>query len=148
MTTMTQGTVTILLPELVQVPEQAGALHRKEVQRLPKPGDIIPICRETAEAMARYPESLATIGVSPEALLAEGAVLEALDVAITDLERMTKRLKQARVLVAARAYGWLRRVVAQVRVQQKFYAGVTGLVPRLVGFFSRPKKAGPAKPQG
>lgn len=133
-----QGSVTVVIPDHIAIPAQAGELTSKDVQRLQKARRGIGLtCDATAAAMDKDPKRLAIAGVESALLRAAGRSAEDLDLVITDLEVILARLKQANLLLEEEAHVMLRRCLAHVRSQEKFDPGIGTLVPQLETYFAR-----------
>ena len=132
-----QGTVSLLIPEHIVVPEQAGELTTRDIQRLEKARRGVGLtCDTTASAMERDPQRLAIPGIDPAGLRAAGKVAEDIDLVITDLEVILVKLKQANLLLDAEANLMLRKCLAHIRSQQKFDPQLPALVPQLETYFA------------
>lgn len=141
-----QGTVTVVLPDDIRIPEQAGDLTSKDMQRLAKARRGVGLtCEVTAVAIEKDPARLAIPGVDSATLRAAGKAAEDIDLYITDLEVILGRLKQANLLLDAEAHLMLRKCLAHVRSQEKFDAQLSALVPQLETYFAN--SAPEPKPQ-
>ncbi len=137
MTEIKQGTVTVVLPDDIQIPEQAGELTSKDMQRLAKARRGIGLtCEATAAAIGKDQARLAIPGVDAATLRAAGKAAEDIDLYITDLEVILGRLKQANLLLDAEAHLMLRKCLAHVRSQEKFDPQLSALVPQLESYFA------------
>ena len=132
-----QGTVSVLIPDHITVPDQAGELSTKEVQRLEKARRGVGLtCDMTAAAIEKNPDRLAVPGIDPAKLRAAGKVAEDIDLVITDIEVILSQLKQANLILDAEANLQLRRCLAHVRSQEKFDPQLAALVPQLEAYFA------------
>ncbi len=137
MTTMTQGTVTVTLPDTLEIPEKAGSMSRQEMQRVPKARHGVgAVCEATADAMLKNPDRLAPFNVDPARLASQGRMSEEIDNVVVDTEVILVKMKQAGTLIDAAAHEELRKVLAFVRGQEKFDPRVVDLVPHLIEYFS------------
>lgn len=140
MTEMTQGNVTISIPDSIEIPDKAGEMSPEEVRRLPKARrGVGPACNATTEAMNKDPERLAPHGVDKDRLATLGKMAEDIDNVLVDIEAITVRLKQTNLLIDAEAHEELRKVLAFVRSQEKFDARILDLVPQLISYFGKNK---------
>ncbi len=117
------GSVTITLPEGVELPEEAGKLSPLEVQRLPKarrlPGWTCDRVAASIESLEGEDEFHPPQGVTPEALREAGRLAHALHQNINDLEVVLQRLKQAELLYGAHAHKMLCATNDQYKAQAK-----------------------------
>jgi len=144
MSELKQGTVTVSIPDHIDIPERAGELTAKDMQRLAKARRGVGLtCDATASAMTKDPKRLAVPDVDPENLRLAGKVAEDIDSVITDLEVILARLKQANMLVDAEAHLQLRKCLAHVRSREKFDPQLADLVPALEAYFAN----SPAEPK-
>ena len=146
MATITEGNVSVVVPEHISIPVEAGTLSKDQVRRLIKARRGVGLaCGATAQAMRTYPDRLAVAGVSPDALDAAGRSAEDIDLVITNLEIVLTTLKQANLLLDAQAHELARRVLATVRATEKFDETVVDLVPQLIAYFAneRPEEEPP-----
>lgn len=133
-----QGTVTVTLPDHIQLAPSAGSLSVDEVRRLPKTRKSLGlVCSAVAAAIRKNPERLCPHGVDPDRLEAMGRAAEDMTGVVVDLKAATLRAAQGDLLLGAEAHDVLRRVMAFVRSQEKFDPHVADLVPQLVSYFSR-----------
>lgn len=131
------GHVTVVVPDDVDLPGKAGQMSPTEVQRLPKARKGVGLtCLMTAEALVRHGDRINVSGVDAETLQKAARGAEAYDAAITDLEAVLVRLKQANLIHEAEAHEALRRVLAAVRAQEKFDPRAADVVPELVAYFA------------
>ncbi len=144
MSELKQGVVSVAIPDHINLPEQAGELTSKDMQRLEKARRGVGLtCDATATAMEKDPSRLGVQGVDATSLRTAGKVAEDIDQCITDLEVILGRLKQANMLLDAEAHLMLRKCLAHVRSQEKFDAQLAALVPQLESYFSN---TAPVKP--
>jgi len=133
-----QGTVSVVIPDHIAVPAQAGELTIKDMQRIEKARRGVGLtCDATATAMEKNPERLAVPGIEAANLRVAGKVAEDIDSVITDLEVILARLKQANLLLDADAHLQLRKCLAHVRSQEKFDPQLAALVPQLEAYFAK-----------
>jgi hypothetical protein len=141
MPSITQGSVTVQIPDHIPLPERAGKLSVEELRRFETARRGIGLVAEQmAEAMKKHPERLTPPGVDPAALAASGKAAEDIDTVIDDLDALLMVLKQANRILDADANQQLRRVLAFVRAQEKFDPTLPSLVPTLVGYFANDSK--------
>ncbi|GMU41975.1 MAG: hypothetical protein AMXMBFR23_28410 [Chloroflexota bacterium] len=121
-----QGTVTIIIPDALALPPEAGTLSVKEVRSIAKTRrGVGAACEATADALSKLDGRFAPpAGVTADSLRAAGARAEGIDQVISDLEVLLQTLKQANLLFDADAASQLRRVNDQVSAQGKHDAGL------------------------
>jgi hypothetical protein len=137
MAELKHGTITVMIPDHIPLPENAGSLTSVELARLEKPRRGLGLaCQKTAEAIRKHPGKLAACGVDPDLLDAKGAAAEDIDSVINDLEVVLAKLKQGNALLDVDANKELRKVLAFIRAQEKFDPSIPSLVPVLIDYFS------------
>jgi hypothetical protein len=142
MAELTKGTVTVKYDDGIKVPPEAGTLSITDIRRLEKTRRGVGVASlATAEAIRKRPD-LAPKGVTADELEDQGRQADAIDFVIVDLEGILHQLKQANLMIDAKANEMLRKVLANVRSQEKFDASVTKDVPHLISYFqtSAPSK--------
>lgn len=138
-----QGTVTVVYPDSISLPEKAGKLSADEVARVEKARRGVGLtCEKTAEALKKYKDRVKGSDVDPAKLEEAGAMAEDIDVTIADVEHALMVLKQANILLDGDAHRMLRKVLAAVRSAEKFDPKVTELFPHLIGYFASNRGAG------
>jgi hypothetical protein len=143
------GTVTVVLPEGLELPEKAGSLKDKEVRRMVRVRrGLGRACRHTAVQMTKSAPGFAVPGLEPERLEELGRQAEVWDTVITDLEIALGRARQANLLVDAAAYNALRRVNNQVKAIAPFDAGVRVRLSAVVDYFKRAPRQAKAPRKG
>ncbi len=150
MTDMIQGTITVKIPDSIEIPEKAGKLSPEDVKHLPKPRRGLGVaCENTADAMVKNPTRVVPHNVDAARLAVLGQMAEQIDQVIVDTEAILVKMKQANLLLDVAAHEELRKVLTFVRGQEKFDPRITDLVPHLIAYFSntQPPKgdAGPAE---
>ena len=136
MSTLTQGTVTIQVPEGIQIPSDAGTLSTKDMQRLVKARSGVGFaCQMTAQAMRQNPGRLNVPEVNPDELERMGNMAEGMDLILNDLDMLREVCRQANLIIDSDTHNMLRRVLAFVRAQQKFDNTLPTLVPQLEVYF-------------
>jgi hypothetical protein len=142
---MIQGTVTVKIPDAIEIPEKAGKLSPEELRRLPKPRRGLGVaCENTSDAMLKNPTRIVPHDVDALRLAIMGQMAEQIDQVIVDTEAILVKMKQANTLLDVAAHEGLRKVLAFVRSQEKFDPRITDLVPHLITYFAntQPPKAG------
>ena len=149
-----QGSVTITIPDGIEIPEKAGKMTADEVARLEKPRRGLGMtCEKTAEVLGKNADRITVPGVDPKALEKAGQAAEDIDAVISDLEHVLTTLKQANALLDSHAHRELRKVLAMVRSQEKFDPRLADLFQQLVSYFatsragSAPAAAPESKPE-
>jgi hypothetical protein len=136
MAELSKGTVTVKYDDGIKVPPEAGTLSALDLARLEKPRRGVGVTAlATADAVRKRPD-LAPKGVTADELEDMGRQADAIDYLIVDLESILNQMKQANLLIDSRTNELLRKVLANVRAQEKFDAGVVKDVPHLIGYFS------------
>lgn len=137
MSELVEGVVRISIPDHITIPERAGKMTPDEVARLEKARKGIGLVGEaTAQAVAENATRLPVPGVDVVSLKAMTRAAEDIDRVIENVEAVLVKLRQANALLDAEANEQLRKVMAFVRAQEKFDAGVTSLVQPLVAYFA------------
>jgi len=144
MAEMTKGTVSVVYDDGIKVPPEAGTLSAQDLARLEKPRRGVGVTAQaTADAVRKRPD-LAPKGVTADELEDMGRQADSIDYLIVDLEGILNQFKQANLLIDSRTNELLRKVLANVRSQEKFDAGVVKDVPHLIGYFSNTRAPKPA----
>lgn len=138
MSTLNEGTVTIQLPEYIQIPADAGTLSTKDMQRMVKARTGIGLaCEMTAQAMRQNPTRLNVPEVNPDELERMGKMAEGMDLILNDLDVLREICRQANLIIDSDTHNMLRRVLAFVRSQEKFDRTLSTLVPQLEVYFGK-----------
>ena len=137
MAELKHGTVTILLPEGVEMPPNAGNLSLSDKRRLPKARKGLGFaCNMTAAELEKSDNKLAVPGIDPTSLREAGNLGEKMDEIIEDLEVALETLKQANLLRDADAFNMLRKINDQVRSQSKFEPSIATRFASVTEYFS------------
>src|SRR5262245_15870768 len=103
-----QGTVTVVYPDDIKLPEKAGKMPPEEVARIEKARRGVGLaCEKTAEALKKYGARVSGAGVDPDELEKAGEMAEGIDVTIADVEHALMILKQANILLDGDAHRML-----------------------------------------
>lgn len=120
MSKITEGAVTIDIPDSIEIPDKAGKLKYEEVLRITKVRrGIGQACAAGASELTKKSGQLFVPGVDPSELARFGAMSEEIDIVIEDVKVILVKLKQANLLIDAKAFDLLSRVNDQVKVQSK-----------------------------
>ena len=139
------GSVTVLIPDELALPEKAGNMSPDEVSRIPKPPHGIGLaCAQAADAITKS-EGAFTLpsGVTAQKLIAAGEKAEAIDDTILDMEIVLAKLKQGNLIVDADAWEMLRKVNDQVKAQGKYHPELLSKFGAVTEYFDK----GPRKPK-
>jgi hypothetical protein len=144
MARFTLGQVTIEIPDDLLIPEKAGNLTPKEVQRVPRARSGVGlVCESVADMMQRHPGRIAVPGVDADALRKAGRQADAYEPLITDVELALLVLKQGNLLADGEAHELLRRVINALRAQEKFDPALSTLLQSLIEYFARAEAPAP-----
>ncbi len=144
MAELTRGTVTILLPDGVDIPPEAGKLSVEEKRKLPKARKGIGLaCSLAATELEKSDNKLAVPGVEAGPLRKAGTLAEKMDEIIEDLEVILETVKQANLIDDAEAFNMLRKVNDQVKSQSKFDPSIAIRFTAVTEYF-----ASPGRPSG
>lgn len=139
------GSVTVVLPEKIEVLEKAGKLTPDEIAKnpdKPRPGVGL-ACKLTATAIKKYPELFKGLqGVTTEELADHGFQADEMDVVLVDLDIARSTARQNNFLLDSRAHRDLRRVLSYIRDQAKFNPEILKVVPHLTRYFSNKQGLG------
>lgn len=138
MATITQGTITIQIPDLLQPPPQAGKLSPKDIRRTPRARrGVGQLCMQAADAVERAGSAFAPPpGVTPQSLRDAAARADGIDAYIVDLEVVLKTLKQANLLFHADAWKAVRQVNDQVKSQVRHNPGLAAAFQPVLDAFA------------
>jgi hypothetical protein len=150
MATLTEGSVTINIPDDITIPAQAGTLNEAQIRAIPKPRRGLGLVTDqTASEMEK--SGFVVPGVAPAELRRQGAMAEGIDDVIRDVEILLAKLRQANTLIDADAYKLLRITNDQVRSAAKHDASVKERFSSLIRYFQRSRRGsggGPEEPTG
>lgn len=138
MAQITQGTISITLPDLLAPPPQAGKLSPKEMIRVPKARrGVGQLCMQAADAIERAGSAFAAPpGISAQSLRDAAARADGIDAYIVDLEVILKTLKQANLLFHADAWKQVRQVNDQIKSQLKHNPALAVIFQQVLQAFS------------
>jgi len=137
MAELKKGTVTILLPDGVELPPRAGDLSPEEKRKLPKARKGIGLaCTMAAAELEKSDNLLAVPGVDPASLRKAGYLAEKMDEVIEDLDVSLETLKQANLIDDADAFNLLRKVNDQVKSQSKFEPSIAARFTAVTEYFA------------
>jgi hypothetical protein len=121
MATVTHGMITIEVAELLALPEQAGKLSTKEMQKIPKPPrGIGRLCAQAADAIERAGETFSPPpGVTPQSLREAGERADGIDQYLIDLDFLREKVRQANLLFDADAWKQARRMNDSIKAQMR-----------------------------
>ena len=136
-----EGTVSVVLPEGIEVPAKAGHLSEQDVRRLVKVRRGLGLtCLHTAGEMEKSSEPFSVPDVTPEKLRTTGEQADMWDEIISDLEVALHVAKQANLIVDAEAFNMLRRVNNQVKAQVPFEPKLKERFSTVLDYFSATKR--------
>ena len=149
MAQITHGEVTVLVPDSIQIPAEAGKLSPDQVSEIAKAPRGIGIATANAAAAARNAGAkfVMPADVTADALEKAGDDAEEIDDVIASLEVVLTTLKQANLLLDAHAWSLLRKLNDQINAQGKTNAEVLTMFAPVTAYMrrsSRPRK--PTKP--
>jgi hypothetical protein len=106
------GSITINLPDDVELSEKAEQLEQVAVSRILRaPAGLSQACYQAADSLEKAREQFTAMkGISPEILRDEGQRIEKLERVIQDLEVILYRAKRTSLLQKAGTYTKLRRL--------------------------------------
>ncbi len=141
-----EGTVTIIVPDTIEIPEKAGKLKPEEVKRIPKVRRGIGLaCANTAVEMGKKGDEFAVPDTPPAELIRLGAMAEEIDTVISDVEVALNTLKQANLLIDARALDLLGRVNDQVKALGKRDPSILRRFGTVSEYFRNKRPSGPTE---
>lgn len=136
-----EGTVTVVLPSGLDVPEKAGALSDGDVRGLAKVRAGLGLaCQHTAAEMEKMGAEFAVPGVTASALRTAGEKADMWDEVIADLELALRVAKQANLLADSEAFTMLRKVNNQVKAQTAFEPKIKERFATVADYFSSARK--------
>jgi regulator of RNase E activity RraB len=121
MATITQGTITVQVPDLLQPPPEAGKLSPNDIKRIPRARrGVGQLCTQAAEALERAGVAFAPPpGITAQSLRDASTRADGIGAYIIDIEVIRKTLKQANLLFHADAWKQVRQVNDQIKSQVK-----------------------------
>lgn len=148
MSQIAEGTVTITVPDSIEIPASSGMLKPDEVLRIPKVRRGIGLaCEAGAAELTKKGEEFSVPGVDPAELAKMGAMAEEIDIVIEDVRVILNKLKQANLLIDAKAFDLLGRVNDQVQAQGKRDASLLKRFSTVMDYFKR-RRPTQEKPSG
>jgi len=147
MAEITQGTISITLPDLLAPPAQAGKMSAKEVKKIPKaPRGVGQLCLQAADAVDRAGGAFAPPpGVTAQSLRDAAARADGIDQYIIDLEVIQKTLVQANLIFDADAWKQVRQVNDQIKAQVKHNPALSVIFQQVLEAFARSASSAPAE---
>jgi hypothetical protein len=146
MAVLTEGTVTVNIPDDIVIPAEAGTLSSDKVRAIPKPRRGIGlVADQTATEMEK--SSFIVVGVAPAELRRMGAMAESIDDVIRDMEVVLAKLKQANLIIDGDAYTLLRKANDQVKSAAKHDASVKERFSSLMRYFQCARAGVTTEPQ-
>ena len=137
MSAYTYGSLTVGLPEHIEITDRAVNLPWDKAKHLARPRKGIErICREVADIMDANPD-VAVPDFSVDALRDASAKSESIKKHVIELESVLKTFKQQKLLYNNAAYELIRRVYSQVKSQAQFNARVEDNFSPLWDYFGR-----------
>lgn len=145
---ITEGTVTIVIPDSIEIPDKSGMLKPDEVKRIPKARKGIGLaCAAGAVEMNKKGEEFKVPGVDPTELDKVGAMAEDIDIVIEDLDVVLNKLKQANLLLDAKAFDLLGRLNDQIQAQGKRDPSLLVRFKTVLDYFRRRRTDGSSNPK-
>ncbi len=145
---LTHGTVTVSVPDHIEIPAQAGNLSAEQVLALPKARRGIGLaCDQAATALGNV-KDFAAGGITPDSLRKKGRMAEDIDGVIDAVQVVLDKLKQANLLLDAAAWEELRKLNDLVKAQAKFRPELQPAFAPLTEFMSRRRANGGAPTGG
>jgi hypothetical protein len=139
-----EGTVTVQLPEGIEVPEKAGNLSDDAVRRLVKVRRGVGLtAMRTATEMESAGEELTVPKVTSAELRSRGQQADMWDEIIADLQVALRVATQANLLVDAEVFNMLRKVNNQVKAQADFDPKVKARFSTVLDYFGNTKRKKP-----
>lgn len=136
MSNITVGTVTIGMPENIELDPRAGKLSNDEVTGIVKSRKGLGLaCELTATDMEKSAGEFIVPGVDPQSLRIKGDIADTFDKVIRDLEIALRTIKQGNLLADEAAYNDLRRVNKQVQAQEDFSPDIKERFEAVVEYF-------------
>jgi histidinol-phosphate/aromatic aminotransferase/cobyric acid decarboxylase-like protein len=140
------GTVTVVLPEGVELDARSGQLNTEDKRALPKARKGIGLaCDQTATALEKSEGGFIVPNVTAAALRAAGKLAEDIDQIIEDLSVANEILKQGNLLADAEAYTMLRKVNQQVKAQSQFDASLKERFQAVIAYFAASPRSDKSK---
>ena len=140
MSAYTYGSLTVSLPEHIEITDTAVDLPRDKAKRLARPRKGIErVCKEVADIMDANPE-FTVPGVSSMQLRVAGMKSENIKKYVLDITNACKAIKQQSLLYDDRAYELVRRVNTQVKGEAKYNAQIKDKFEPLFHYFERTVK--------
>ncbi len=148
MAQISHGEVSVVIPDDLPIPAEAGKLSGAEVLAIPKPPrGIGAATADTASAMRKTQgKFIFPADVTPDGLESAGEHAESIDNVVASLEVVLATLKQANMLLDAKAWEDLRKVNDQVLAQGKTNPEVLTMFTPLTQYMKRFGRTGPRKP--
>lgn len=147
MGSVSHGEVSVVIPDDIEVPAEAGKLSADQVQAIPKPPrGIGSATSDTAEAARKAGgKFVLPADVTADALEKAGDDAERIDNIIASVEVVLSTLKQANFILDGKAWEMLRKVNDQVNAQGKSNPEVLTMFGPLVQYMKRFGRTGPRK---
>lgn len=135
---ITVGTVTIGLPDNLEIDPRAGKLSDEEQSRVVRARKGLGLaCDLTAAAMEKAAGTFVVPGVDPEGLRIKGDTAETFDQVIEDLEIALHTIKQGNLIADESAFNDLRKVNNQVKAQEDFEPAIKERFTSVIEYFQR-----------
>ena len=139
---ITVGTVTVVLPDNLEIDPRAGKLSDEEQLKILKARKGLGLaCDLTAAAMEKSAGTFVVPGVDPEALRIRGDIAETFDQVIEDLEIVKRTIKQGNLLADELAFNDLRKINNQVKAQDDFEPAIRERFASVIEYFQRKKSS-------
>lgn len=142
MPTLTHDTVTVTIPDTLEIPAQAGKLSPEDILLLPKSRRGIGLaCDQAAHALEHTGAGFAAGDVTPDNLRRKGEMAEEIDLVIASVDVVLSKLKQANLLLDAAAWEELRKLNDLVKAQVKHRPELKDEFADLTEYMSRRRAA-------
>ena len=134
------GTVSVVLPKSVVLPEKSGKMQKREVSRLLKaPHGMALAAEHSASALEKIGSSFTPpSGVTPESLRESGTQSEEMTLVIHHVKVVLQKLMQGKLLIDHQTHLQLRKLKDQVRAQAKYDPSLLIPFDALLTFFEKP----------
>jgi copper homeostasis protein CutC len=133
------GSITINLPDDVELSDKAGQLDQVAVSRILRaPAGLSQACHQAADSLEKAGEQFNSVqGISAEILRDEGQQIDKLEQVIRDLEVILSRAERTSLLQKAGTYTKLRRLNDLAKVYAKHDSLYLRMFKPLFDFFKK-----------
>ncbi|EYF02983.1 hypothetical protein [Chondromyces apiculatus] len=144
MATVTHGTITITIDDLLAPPQQAGKLSKRDIRRTAKaPHSVGRLCNQAADALERAGTTFSPPpGITAQALRDAAMRVDGTDQCLTDLDVVREKFRQSHLIFGADAWKLVRQMNDHVKAQMKHDPEIGVIFQQLVeafaAFYRRP----------